>query len=377
MLGPSPLPPLDSLQQQHVLLWMDQPSEQDTALQVLTIRWRIRCCPRCRGSARSVLGKNKFSSLAPCHSSHPRLRHPTAHSPQPASRSAPAAPAPLPPRRPQPRHASRWAVPSVGEGVTHSSGSPPFQTRRRERRDLRVPSHTPGRERPLRRLRYGAAVTWVPWVPPPLPPLHCGVEHPVPQVWRPARESPCKARGDTRGTDTRIPGRRSCRPAALGAAPPPRRGKFLAALPLPSRAAPLSLSPPLLRGPPPAPRPWCRPARAGRAGGAGVAQPPPRPGPTLRLPRSEPAAPPARPGGDADTAGRQRRQHHVGSGRPRGQPRRGRRPPGPGESLLQGVSVGAEPPGTAGRRGASEAAPRVFGVPGTGSPGRAQALGMP
>lgn len=188
--------------------------------------------------------------------------------------------------------------------MTHSSGSPPFRTRRRERRDLRVPSHTPGRERPLRRLRYGAAVTWV--LPPPLPPLHCGVEHPVPQVWRPARESPCKARGDTRGTDTRIPGRRSCRPAALGAAPPPRRGKFLAALPLPSRAAPLSLSPPLLRGPPPPPaRGAARrgrgalEARGSRSRRPGPARPCGCPAPSLRLPRPGRGAMPTQRDGSA------------------------------------------------------------------------------
>lgn len=90
------------------------------------------------------------------------------------------------------------------------------------------------------------------------------------------------------------------------------------------------------------PRPkWFRLRCAGAVRSRGVARPPPPPS-SCRPPARRPARcrPPR---GDADAAGRQ--QHHGGSGRRRGRPRRGRRPPGPRESLLQGVSAGGRPLG--------------------------------
>lgn len=232
----------------------------------------------------------------------------------------------LPPKRSQ--RASRRAVPSGGESAGKGRGA------------IGAASGPPDLERAA---AAGIAAA--------SPPSAYGVERSAPQESRGESPHSAGAGGEenTRGVAPAFPERRSCRPAAL------RSGSaFLAgggnpsSRPAPSRTAPRS--PPSRCCPLPVPRgpnpPRAGAVRRGRGRGAleGRRQ-------RLRDPRRLPLAlrrrRRRRPGGDADAAGQQRQQHHVGSGRRRRRPRRGQRPPGPGESLLQGVSAGAE-----GREGA-------------------------
>lgn len=299
---------------------------------------RPRSRSRCRKSPGTWESPEAVRRTRPSRGSCP-VREAPAGRPLPAGshsrRPLPAGPAPGPrctPKRSQ--RASRRAVPSGGGSAGKRRGA------------IGAASGPPDLERAAAAAsRRGSRLP----LPPPLP-LY-GVERSAPQESR--GESPHSARGggeeNTRGVAPAFPERRSCRPAAPGAAPPSWREGNPCSRPAPSRTAPRSL--PSRCCPLPVPRgsnpPRAGAVRRGRGRGAleGRRQ-------RLRDPRRLPLAlrrrrRRRRGGGDADAAGQQRQQHHVGSGRRRGRPRRGQRPPGPGESLLQGVSAGAE-----GREGA-------------------------